>query len=193
MASAIAVSESMAQDLPPYSYLVGGPSLISIPGLSAVQLSMARSIDNVCPTINSIAVTAPQKELAAVCNNMTGTAVVLQGGTNPAGLPVIPGLTLNGVMNALSQINGGAETVVPTNQASLLRSVQAGAVGSRLSVLHTRMMGGVASADPSWATELAANDAASGQDTSPRIQLAQNTSTPTEGAFWAGKLGLFIT
>ena len=128
-----------------------------------------------------------------ICGSMTGTAVVLQGGPNPLGLPAIPGITtLDGLKNALTQINGGAETVVPTNQASLLRSVQAGAIGNRLSVLHTRMMGGVASSDPSWATELAANDAASGQDTSPRIQLAQNTSTPTDAEFWSGKLGAFI-
>src|ERR1700733_9817967 len=76
-----------------YSCLVGGPSLITIPGLDNVQLQMARSIDNVCPTINGIN-TTPAQQLAAVCNFMTGTAVKLQGRSNPAGLPAIAGIHL---------------------------------------------------------------------------------------------------
>ncbi len=170
-----------------YSCLVGGPSLVSIPGLDTVQLQMARSIDNVCPTINGITTTAAQ-QLAAVCNAMTGTAVKLQGGSNPAGLPAISGLSLTGLANALTQINGGAELVVPTNQASILRGVQAGAVGSRLSILHMRMMGG-GPADDS-ATRFAVNDATDAQDSSPRVQLTQNG--PSNVSLWSGKLGAFV-
>jgi len=210
MAFGLGVAESQGQTEPssaltsPYSVIVssmspGAMSLLNVPGLDNVQLQMAHSIDNVCPNVSTLpSPTSAQVQLANVCGTMTAAAVKLLGGPNPLGLNLsgVPaGLsTLDGLKNALTQLNGGAETIVPTTQASVLRTAQASAIGSRLSILHTRMMGGGAGFDdPSSVTRLAASDVTNSQDSSPRIQLAQNTAAaPADVSMWSGKLGVFL-
>src|SRR6516165_4198609 len=103
-----------APALPPYSTVAqvagaSGPTgLITLPGLNDAQQTMAQSINNVCPTINTIALTADQKQLAQVCAAMTGTAVQLQGQANPLALPSY-GISAGQLNSALQSLNGGAE------------------------------------------------------------------------------------
>ena len=78
---------------------------------------MAQSINNVCPTINNIAVTPNQADLARLCSAMVGNSLQVQGQPNPLGLPSL-GLNASGLQGALQQLNGGAELVVPTSQTS---------------------------------------------------------------------------
>src|SRR5690242_8838942 len=52
--------------------------LTTLPGLNDAQQMMAQSINNVCPTISTIAITPSQKDLAAVCSAMIGTALQVQ-------------------------------------------------------------------------------------------------------------------
>jgi outer membrane autotransporter protein len=169
-----------------FSQLFPGTGLTTLPGMTDAQSKMASSIDNVCPTINTV---RPGSDLANACNLMTGTALAVQGQANP-GLPVIPGITtVDQLRAALTQFNGGAETVVPTSQASVLRNLQGNAVAARLSVLHTRMLGGFASNDLPPNTMLAQADGFSAKDT-PGYLLAQNA--PTEMSLWHDKLGIFV-
>jgi outer membrane autotransporter protein len=181
----LATPHNAAAD-PPYSVLFPGTGLLTLPGMTDAQLKMAQSIDNVCPTINGI---SPGSDLANVCNNMVGTAVTLQGQANPLGLTTIPGITtVDGLKSALTQLDGGAETLIPTNQASMLRNLQGSALASRLSVLHMRMLGGgAATSDTPMVLALA--DGYTAKD-APGLLLAQNS--PTEVSLWHDKLGLFF-
>lgn len=181
------IQPGQAQNQPPFSTLNPGLGLPNLSGFNTAQAAMARSIDDVCPTINTI---ASGSDLANVCNAMTGTALVLQGQSSLAVGPLapIPGITSTEQLgNALQQINGGAVTLVPTNQVSQLRSVQTQILASRLTVLRTRLLG--SASDGSGAVRVAANDTGSVQDVPGRLQLAQ--ASPTEVLIWSGKLGLF--
>jgi outer membrane autotransporter protein len=192
-----AAGTASAQTTQAYSAIFPGtPNLFTLPGLTPAQLTMAHSIDNLCPNISALAMlpdaTDDQMNLATICGNMIGTAVVLQGGANPGSLPVIPGLTIADVKNSLTQINGGAETVVPTSQASVLRNLQGNVVASRLSVLHMRMIGGtgMGSDEQARTTLLAMGQGASAQDAHGNFLVAQNA--PTEVSMWHDKLGFFF-
>src|SRR4051794_14959659 len=118
-----------AQALPPFSVVAqqngapGPTGLTTLPGLNDAQQMMAQSINNVCPTINSIALTPDQRQLATVCAAMTGTAVQLQGQPNPLGVPSL-GISAGALAGALESLNGGAEIVVPTSQSSSLQIQQ---------------------------------------------------------------------
>jgi outer membrane autotransporter protein len=166
-----------------YCQLAGPPCLLTVTGYTTAQLTMAQSIDSVCPHL------ASGTDLATICGTMIGTASVLQGGGLPMGLSNDTAITsISGLKNALSQLNGGMETVVPTSQASVLRNLQSGALTSRLSVLHTRMLGG--DNDGPQNSVLAMNDGATAQDAPGHILLAQNS--PTDISMWRDKLGLFV-
>ena len=178
-----------AEAAPDYCTAVNPLCLLSIGGYTPAQATMAQSINNVCPTIAGIpAPSSGLADLVAICSGMNATSTALQGG--PAG-GAIPGLNINGLKNALTQLNGGAETLVPTNQASVLRNLQSGALAGRLSVLHTRMMGGGgAENDEPRSSALAMNDGTTAQDAPSRILLAQ--TAPTEMSLWRDKLGVFV-
>lgn len=175
-----------AQVLPPYSIAVGLPNptgLTTLPGLDTAQQTMAQSINNVCPTINAIAGTAGQRDLAFICSAMTGNAVTVQNQPNPLGLPSY-GLDANGLKNALTQLNGGFETVVPTSQATTVEdrqsSVQSGVVEARLSQLRDRMSG----------TALASL----GDRPTYQLAAAGVSDVPLGAAppnAWSGRLGVF--
>ena len=178
----VLATPDIAAAAPPYSALFPGTGLVTLPGMTAAQRTMAQSIDNVCPSLT------PRTDLANVCGAMIGSAVRLQGQANPLELPGIPGITsVQGLEDALTQLNGGAETLTPTNQASQLRNLQGSALASRLSILHLRMMGGAAAGDDS--NLLALNDGPTANDT-PGILLTQ--TAPTEVSFWHDKLGVFF-
>jgi uncharacterized protein with beta-barrel porin domain len=178
-----------AQNLPPYSVAVGLPTptgLVTLPGLDTAQQTMAQSIDRVCPTINTIAATPGQRDLANICSAMTGNAVILQGQPNPLGLPTL-GLDANGLKDALTQLNGGTELVVPTSQATSLgnqqSNAQSGVIEARLSRLRDRMTGtALAVNGQPGSYQLAATDAGSGL----------GGALPPDVGMWNGRLGLFL-
>ncbi|MGH7090774.1 MAG: autotransporter outer membrane beta-barrel domain-containing protein, partial [Stellaceae bacterium] len=152
---------------------------------------MAHSIDDVCPNVTSLPTPTPaQVKLGTACSSMTGTAVVLQGGSNPGNLPSLP-LDLNGLKSALTQLNGGSVTIVPTTQASVLRNLQSNVVLSRLSLMRVRMLGGgMASDDAARTTLLAMGNDPAASDANGSILVAQNA--PTEVSIWSGRLSLYL-
>ena len=185
-----------AQGLPPYSTVaqqMGAPGptgLITLPGLNDAQQTMAQSINNVCPTINTIALTADQKQLAQVCAAMTGTAVQLQGQANPLALPSY-GISTDQLNSALYSLNGGAEVVVPTSQSSSLQTQQSnmlgGVVEARLSALR----------NPAIATDWAALQQKSqfAQATTPWASDATAPSyhpAPVTGTYQSGRFGMYV-
>ena len=160
----------------------GYAQLEALPGLNTAQLAMGVAIDKSCP---NIATAAPGSALATICGDMVGSAYARLGNSPPAGTTDI-GLTIPQLTAALQQVNGGAVTLVPTNQVSQLRTAQVQVLGARLTALRTRMLG--SADDASGTVRLAANDTGSVLDTS-RFQVAQ--ASPTEASIWSGKLGLF--
>src|SRR5213082_1468545 len=148
-----------SQALPPFSTVAqqngaSGPTgLTTLPGLNDAQQMMAQSINNVCPTINSIALTPDQRQLATVCGSMLGTAVQLQGQPNPLGVPSL-GISAGALAGALESLNGGAEIVIPTSQSSSLQIQQSnmlgGVVEARLSALRNPLAGTEFAAVPGW-------------------------------------------
>jgi outer membrane autotransporter protein len=117
---------------------------------------------------------------------MIGSAYAREGQSPPAGTSDI-GLTVPQLQAALQEVNGGAVTLVPTNQVSQLRTAQVSVLGARLTVLRTRMLG--SADDGSDTVRLAANDTGSLRDAPGLLQVAQ--ASPTEVSIWSGKLGLF--
>lgn len=188
--------EGRSQALPPYSVIAqqsgaGGPTgLTTLPGLNDAQQMMAQSINNVCPTISTIALTADQRQLAQVCGAMIGTAVQVQGQANPLGLPSY-GISAGQLASALESLNGGAEVVVPTSQSSSLQIQQSnmlgGVVEARLSALRNPLTGSdvaglpltgqLAQATPAWTSDAAA---------------AGYRSGPVTGTYQSGRLGLYV-
>ena len=190
-----ALNSANGQALPPYSVVAqqmgagGVTGLTTLPGLNDAQQMMAQSINNVCPTINTIALTPDQKQLAGVCAAMTGTAVQLQGQANPLGLPSY-NISSGQLVGALESLNGGAEVVVPTSQSSSLQMQQStmlgGVVEARLSALRqplagTEFAGGrplqFAAASPYWTTDATPVAPATG---------------PVPAAYLGGRLGVYV-
>jgi outer membrane autotransporter protein len=145
---------------------------------------MGAAIERACPTISA---NSPGSALAVACSGMIGSAYAREGGSPPAGTSDI-GLTIPQLQAALQEVNGGAETLVPTNQVSQLRTSQVQVLGARLTVLRTHMLG---SADDgsNGGVRLAANDTGSVRDAPGLLRVAQ--ASPTEVSIWSGKLGLF--
>jgi hypothetical protein len=137
--SATVIQVGHAQTLPSYSAIFSQPNLTALPGLNGAQQMMAQSINNVCPTINTIAATPGQADLARLCSAMIGNSLQMQGAPNPLRLPSL-GLDASGLQGALQQLNGGAELVVPTSQTSVTQTTQTtrqtGAIEARLSQLR---------------------------------------------------------
>ena len=99
---------------------------------------------NFCPTVskmvqNNPAATANQVDLSTICSAMIGNAQQLQG------VPITTGgsyglSTTSELTGALQSLNGGAELLVPTNQASVAQTTQTsrqnGAIEQRLKELR---------------------------------------------------------
>jgi uncharacterized protein with beta-barrel porin domain len=163
----IAVQLGHAGTLLSYSGLTGQPALTGLPGQNGAQRTMAQSINNVCPTITNIAMgqdppTAGQIDLATICQAMTLNALQVQNQQNVVPLPQtsfgLNGSQLNG---ALEQLNGGAELLVPTSQASVVQTTQTsrqnGAIEKRLNELRNWTSGAVvAGTGTPWTGQVAA-------------------------------------
>jgi len=123
--SAIIIHLAHAQTLQPFSVITGQPNLTALPGQNVAQQAMAQSVNNVCPTISTIAATPGQINLATICKAMTLNALAVQGQTPGIDIGHTTfGLNASGLNSALQQLNGGAELLVPTTQASVVQTLR---------------------------------------------------------------------
>jgi outer membrane autotransporter protein len=142
---------------------------------NVAQQKMAQSLINLCPNVNI----ANAPGLANLCAGMTALA-------NTPGQQV----ALN---DALQQLNGGAELLVPVSQPSLLETTQptqqTGVVEARLSRQREWMLAGAA-ADREFprAGQVAALNP---QDSDGQLRLAQNQAP--EVTYSTGPFGVFAT
>jgi hypothetical protein len=178
-----------AQSPVSFSALTGQPNLTGLPGLNGAQQMMAQSINNVCPTINTIAVTPNQRDLATLCSAMIGNSLQVQG-QNTMGLPSL-GLNASGLNGALQQLNGGAELVVPTSQTSVTQTTQTtrqtSAIEERLSQLRNLTTGtALAGASPR------AGQVAALSTLEPDGRIIVEPGAPLQFASSTGPLGVFV-
>jgi outer membrane lipase/esterase len=188
--SATVIQVGHAQTLPSYSAIFSQPNLTALPGLNGAQQMMAQSINNVCPTINTIAATPGQADLARLCSAMIGNSLQMQGAPNPLRLPSL-GLDASGLQGALQQLNGGAELVVPTSQTSVTQTTQTtrqtGAIEARLSQLRDLTTGTVlAAAEAPRAGQVAALSTLE-----PDGRILVEPGAPLRFAYSAGPLGVY--
>jgi uncharacterized protein with beta-barrel porin domain len=169
------------------------PGITTLPGTNVTQQTMAQSINNFCPTVSMIAMaptaTADQKDLSTICSAMIGNALQQQG-QSAQGFGSY-GLNASELMGALESLNGGAELVVPTSQASVLQTTQTsrqtGVIEARLNELRNWTNGTVlASTEPPGAGQVAT---LSPLEPGGAIRLAQNEPPPF--AYSTGPLGVF--
>jgi outer membrane autotransporter protein len=183
-----------------FSGATGQSNLTGLPGQNVAQQMMAQSINNFCPTVTSIAMPTPgQTALKGLCGRMIGNALNVLGQPNPpAGsgssspLPSF-GLDTGGLNGALSQLNGGAELLVPTSQASVVQTTQTsrqtGAIEERLKELRDWTTGTVlAGAEPPRTGQVASLNT---QEPGGEPRLAQNQ--PLEFAYSTGAFGVFVS
>jgi outer membrane autotransporter protein len=190
--SAIVIQFGRAQTLPPFSVLTSQANpLTALPGQNVAQQMMGQSINNFCPTVNSIAMpTAGQIDLGRLCSAMLGNGLQVQG-QSTMGLPSF-GLGTSGLNGALQQLNGGAELVVPTSQTSVTQTTQTtrqtGAIEARLTQLRDLTAGtALAGAKAPRAGQIAG---LSPQELDGRVRLAQDQ--PLQFAYSTGSLGVFV-
>ena len=204
--SAIVIQLGHAQTLPPYSVAasqvaasqgmpgLGPTGLTTLPGQNGAQQAMSGSINNVCPTISqsTIFVTPNQKDLATICQAMTFNALQVQNQSNPLNFSNSFGLNASQLNGALQQLNGGAELLVPTSQASVVQTTQtsrqSGAIEKRLNELRNWTTGTVvAGTEPPRAGQVAA---LSTQEPGAQVLIAQNQAPPL--AYSIGPFGVFV-
>jgi outer membrane autotransporter protein len=167
------------------------PGITTLPGTNTAQQTMAQSINTFCPTVSTIAATPNQIDLKTICSAMIGNALQLQGRPIPVGMGSY-GLDANGLTSALQSLNGGAELLVPTSQASVVQTTQTsrqtGAIETRLKELRNWTTGTVVA---STETPRAGQVAALGTP-EPRGQflIAQNQAAPF--GYSIGPLGVFV-
>jgi outer membrane autotransporter protein len=152
-------------------------------GQNLAQQKMGQSISNFCPSlVAQLNKTPGETNLATLCSNLGGNGGVNMFGLDQAGLNA-----------ALQQLNGGAELLVPTSQASVLETTQTSrqtsVVEARLSrerdlMVATAMPGG----DFPRIGQLAALNP---QEPGGQILLAQNQAP--EFGYATGPLGVYAT
>jgi outer membrane autotransporter protein len=185
------LGHAQIQIMPPAFPSQANP-LTALPGQNLTQQTMGQSINNFCPTVASIAMpTLGQKALGGLCGAMIGNALQAQG--QSPGMLGSFGLDANGLNGALSQLNGGAELLVPTSQASVVQTTQTsrqtGAIEARLSQLRDWPMGtAVAGTGFPRIGQVAALNT---QDPTGQVLLAQNQ--PPEFAYSTGPFGVFVS
>jgi hypothetical protein len=152
--------------------------LVSV-GQNLAQQKMGQSFANFCPSLIAQPNKTPgETNLATLCTNLT---------TGPNGNMF--GLGQAGINAALQQLNGGAELLVPTSQASVLETTQTsrqtGVVEARLSRDRDMM---IATALPGGGFPRAGQLAAlNPQGPGGQILLAQNPAP--EFAYATGPVG----
>jgi len=187
---AVSAPFARAQSSASFSALTGQPNLAALPGQNNAQQTMSGSINNFCPTVSGSAVTSNQMDLATICSAMIGNALQLQG--QSVTTQISYGLDANGLKSALQSLNGGAELLVPTNQASVAQTAQTSrqtsAIERRLNELRNWTTGTVvASAEPPPGGQLTAVDIL---QPGGQTLFAQNQTPPF--SYSIGPLGVFI-
>lgn len=134
-------------------------ALAPLPNQNAAQKDMARSVDNVCETLDRRALaqvpgrTPGETELQVTCSRLSSTALEASGAGPLSGVPTY-GLTVEETNNALQSINGeemqAAQQRVGNIQASnimyRLAAVRAGIAGRGFSTAGLRLGSGTSSA-----------------------------------------------
>jgi outer membrane autotransporter protein len=169
-------------------------TLTQLPGQNLAQQKMAISITNFCTPLNNLnsmivhsGGTPPpgQVDLANICMALINNAATVNDPPPTFGLP-----TRATVNAALQQLNGGAELLVPTSQASVLQTTQTsrqtGVVEARLSRQRDGTV--LASGEFPPTGQLAA---LSPLEPGGQILLAQNQAP--DFAYAIGPLGVFAT
>src|ERR1700730_3036017 len=187
----VAVQLAHAQSSASFSAQTGQPNLTALPGQNVAQQTMSGSINNFCPTVVGTAATQNQIDLKTICSAMIGNALQLQG-QSFEGLGSY-GLNANGLKGALQSLNGGAELLIPTSQASVAQTTQTsrqtGAIEARLKELRGWTTGTVvASTEPLRAGQVATLGSL---EPGGQILIAQNQAPPF--AYSIGALGVFAT
>ena len=190
--SAIVIQLGRAQTLqPPFSVVTSQPNpLTGLPGQNVAQQMMGQSINNFCPTANSIAMpTAGQIDLKNLCSAMLGNGLQVQG--KSFGMLGSFGLDASGLNGALQQLNGGAELVVPTSQTSVTQTTQTtrqtSAIEERLSQLRNLTTGtALAGASPR------AGQVAALSTLEPDGRIIVEPGAPLQFASSTGPLGVFV-
>ncbi|HWX34245.1 MAG TPA: autotransporter outer membrane beta-barrel domain-containing protein [Steroidobacteraceae bacterium] len=190
--SAIVIQLGRAQTLqPPFSVVTSQPNpLTGLPGQNVAQQMMGQSINNFCPTANSIAMpTAGQIDLKNLCSAMLGNGLQVQG--KSFGMLGSFGLDASGLNGALQQLNGGAELVVPTSQTSVTQTTQTtrqtSAIEERLSQLRNLTTGtALAGASPR------AGQVAALSTPEPDGRIIVEPGAPLQFASSTGPLRVFV-
>jgi outer membrane autotransporter protein len=185
-----AIPFAHAQSPVSFSALTGQPNLTAIPGQNAAQQAMSGSINNFCPTVSMTAVTPDQVDLKTICSAMIGNALQLQGQTVPAGMGTY-GLSTSGLQGALQGLNGGAELLVPTSQASVAQTTQTTRqttqIENRLKELRNQTNSTIAAPDSPSGEQLATLSAAE-----PGEQLITASNQVPPFSYSRGPIGVFI-
>ena len=183
------VRPSLAQTLPSFSALTGQPNLTALPGQNVAQQTMAGSINNFCPTVSTFAVTPAQKDLGTICSAMIGNSLEVQG--YQSGSLGSYGLNGSGLNNALQSLNGGAELLVPTSQASVAQTTQTSrqtdVIERRLKELRNGTAGTMLASASTSGEQFAA---LSIPETGGQTLIAQNQASPF--SYSLGRLGVFV-
>jgi outer membrane lipase/esterase len=191
--SMVAIQPGRTQILPSFSGITGQPNLTALPGQNVSQQAMANSVNNVCPTISTIAATPNQMDLATLCKAMTLNALALQGQTPGINIGNTTfGLNASQLNGALEQLNGGAELLVPTTQASVVQTTQTsrqtGAIEQRMQELRNWTNGTVvAGTAPPQAGQVAALGPL---EPGGQGLIAQNRAPPF--AYSIGPFGVYV-
>jgi hypothetical protein len=155
-------------------------TLTTLRGQNLAQSKMAQSINNFCGPLNAI--TSPglsppgQVDLARICVGLQNNAANLVD--DPPG-PTF-GLPTGAQVNAaLQQLNGGAELLQPTSQASVLQTTQTSRQTSVVEARLSRQREGTVLASSELPSITVGQLAAlNPQELSGRLQLAQNQPAP---------------
>jgi uncharacterized protein with beta-barrel porin domain len=182
-----------AQSPASFSAMTGQPNLTALPGQNAAQQAMSGSINNFCPTVSGLApgstppVTPGQIDLMTICSAMIGNALQLQGQSPGSSY----GLSTSGLQGALQSLNGGAELLVPTSQASVAQTTQTSrqteTIENRLKELRNASGPTLGGSGPMPQLEQLASLSAAGPDGS--LLVAQNQVAPF--SYSLGRLGVF--
>jgi hypothetical protein len=124
---------------------------------------------------------------------MIGNALHVLGQPSDPSLGTPFSLDANGLNGALSQLNGGAELLVPTSQASVVQTTQTSrqtaAIEERLKELRDWTTGtALAGTEPPRLAQVASSNIREPDD---GLRLAQNQ--PLEFAYSTGPFGVFVS
>jgi outer membrane autotransporter protein len=189
--SALVVQFADAQSSASFSALTGQPNLTAIPEQNTAQQAMSGSINNFCPTVSMNATTPNQIDLKTICSAMIGNALQLQGQAVPAGMGSY-GLSTSGLQGGLQSLNGGAELLAPTSQASVAQTTQTSRQTDTIENRLKELRNGTSITTVAIGAAPQGEQLASLSTLEPggQILVAQNQAPPF--SYSLGRLGVFV-